>query len=250
MQYFDMHSHILPSFDDGARSVDDSLELLDCLKKQDVSNICFTPHFYTNEMSVEDFIEKRRIAYENFLPYKPVNMNIVLGVEVYVTKFLFGSDDLSGLTYGKSRYILTEFSYSSSFSNRTLQQLNMLMENHRLIPVLPHVERYDTLINDTEALQELRDMGVVIQTNIGNYTKKSSIFKRRKLLKLIGEGMIDILGSDAHSLAHNTPEVYTQAVGMIADKCGQRTVRKMMQNAEKIFTAALGEPLGEEYTEE
>lgn len=244
-----MHSHILPSFDDGAKTVDDSLELLDCLKKQDVSNVCFTPHFYTNEMSVEDFLEKRMVAYENFLPYKPVNMNIVLGAEVYVTKFLFNCDDLSGLTYGKSRYILTEFSYSSSFSNRTLQQLNMLIENHRLIPVLPHVERYETLMSDSEALQELRDMGVIIQTNIGNYTKKSSIFKRRKLLKLIGEGMIDILGSDAHSLVHNTPEVYTQAVGMIADKCGQRTIRKMMQNAEKIFTAALGKPLGEEYTE-
>lgn len=249
MQYFDMHSHILPSFDDGARTVDDSLGLLDCLKKQGVSNVCFTPHFYTNEMSVENFLEKRRIAYENFLPYKPVNMNIVLGAEVYVSKFLFNSDDLSGLTYGKSRYILTEFSYSSSFSNRTLQQLNMLIENHRLIPVIPHVERYDVLISDTEALQELRDMGVVIQTNIGNYTKKSSIFKRRKLLKLINEGMIDILGSDAHSMTHNTPEVYAQTVEMIADKCGQRTVRKMMQNAEKIFTAALGEPICEEYSE-
>ncbi len=249
MQYFDMHSHILPSFDDGARTVDDSLGLLDCLKKQGVSNVCFTPHFYTNEMSVENFLEKRRIAYENFLPYKPVNMNIVLGAEVYVSKFLFNSDDLSGLTYGKSRYILTEFSYSSSFSDRTLQQLNMLIENHRLIPVLPHVERYDVLISDTEALQELRDMGVVIQTNIGNYTKKSSIFKRRKLLKLINEGMIDILGSDAHSMTHNTPEVYAQAVEMIADKCGQRTVRKMMQNAEIIFTAALGEPICEEYSE-
>lgn len=250
MQYFDMHSHILPNFDDGARTIDESLGLLDCLKKQGVSNVCFTPHFYTNEMSVEDFLEKRRVAYENFLPYKPVNMNIVLGAEVYVTKFLFNCDDLSGLTYGKSRYILTEFSYSSSFSNRTLQQLNMLIENHRLIPVLPHVERYEMLMSDSEALQELRDMGVIIQTNIGNYTKKTSIFKRRKLLKLIGEGMIDILGSDAHSLAHNTPEVYTQAVGMIADKCGQRTIRKMMQNAEKIFTAALGKPLGEKYTEE
>lgn len=249
MQYFDMHSHILPSFDDGARTVDDSIGLLECLKKQGVSNVCFTPHFYTNEMSVENFLEKRRIAYENFLPYKPVNMNIVLGAEVYVSKYLFNSDDLSGLTYGKSRYILTEFSYSSSFSNRTLQQLNMLIENHRLIPVLPHVERYDILISDTEVLQELRDMGVVIQTNIGNYTKKSSIFKRRKLLKLIGEGMIDILGTDAHSMTHNTPEGYAQAVEMIADKCGQRTVRKMMQNAEKIFTAALGEPSGEEYSE-
>lgn len=246
MQYFDMHSHILPDFDDGARTVKDSLALLNCLKKQNVSNVCFTPHFYTNEMSVEDFIKKRQIAYEEFLPNKPDGMNIVLGAEVYVTKFLFNNDDLSGITYGKSRYILTEFSYSSSFSNKTLQQLSMLIENHRLIPVIPHVERYEVLVSDKGTLQELRDMGVVIQTNISNYTKKSSIFKRRKLLKLIGEGMIDILGSDAHSMTHNTPEVYSQAVDMISDKCGVITVRKMMKKSEEIFNSSLGEYLSEE----
>ena len=49
MQLFDMHSHILPGIDDGAKTVEDSLELLSCLKNQGVTNICLTPHFYTNE---------------------------------------------------------------------------------------------------------------------------------------------------------------------------------------------------------
>ncbi len=38
-----MHSHILPAFDDGAKTVDDSLELIDHLRKQGVKNICLTP---------------------------------------------------------------------------------------------------------------------------------------------------------------------------------------------------------------
>lgn len=240
MQYFDMHSHLLPKFDDGAKSVDDSLKLLKCLKKQGVKNVCFTPHFYTNEMSAENFIEKRRIAYEEFLPYKPEDMNIVLGAEVFVTKFLFGNDDLSGITYGKSNYILTEFAYASSFAGKTLSQLESLIENYGLIPVLPHVERYETLMNDTYALQELRDMGVLIQTNAISCIKNKSIFKRRKLLKLIGEGLVDILGTDAHSMTHNSPAAYSQAVELITDKCGRRVIRKMMQNSEKIFCKALG----------
>lgn len=241
MQYYDMHSHILPGFDDGAKSVDESLVLLDCLKKQNVTNVCFTPHFYTNEMSIESFIDNRRAAYENFLPHKPENMNIVLGAEVYVTKFLFNNDDLSGITYGKSRYILTEFSYSSSFSDRTLDMFARLIGNYGLIPVLPHVERYETLLCDIGALQELRDMGILIQTNVSNYAKKSSVFKRRKLLKLISNGMIDILGTDAHSMTHNTPEAYSQAIECIADKCGRMAVSRMMRKAEEIFTAAAGE---------
>lgn len=239
MQFYDMHSHILPDFDDGAQSVEESLTLIDCLKKQNVKNICLTPHFYTNEMSAEDFIEKRKAAYEAFLPYIPDDVNIVLGTEIFVTKFLFSNDDLSELTYGKSKYILTEFSYGSSFSEKTLQNFVMLKENHGLTPVLPHVERYETLINDMDALNDLRSIGVVIQTNACTYTQKMSFFKRRKLFKLISEGMIDILGSDAHSMTHNTPEAYSQAIEIITEKCGREAVKRMMNNAEEIFNSAI-----------
>lgn len=241
MQYYDMHSHILPDFDDGAETVDESLELIGCLERQDVTNICFTPHFYTNEMSVEDFVSKRRIAYEKFLNHKPQNINIVLGAEVFVTKFLFSNDNLSQITYGKSKYILTEFSYSSQFSEKSLNQMLMLIENYNLIPVIPHVERYSTLMSDISVLRELRDMGVLIQTNAASYGKKSPIFKRKKLLKLIDKGMIDVLGTDAHSMTHNSPEHYSQAVACIADKCGKNAVRNMMLNAEKIFNSAISE---------
>lgn len=65
MQLFDMHSHILPGIDDGAETVEDSLELLSCLEKQGVTNVCLTPHFYTNEISLEDFIAERAEKFEN-----------------------------------------------------------------------------------------------------------------------------------------------------------------------------------------
>lgn len=239
MQFYDMHSHILPEFDDGAKSVDEALGLLDCLKKQNVTNVCLTPHFYTNEMSVEDFVTNRREAFEKFRPYLPKDMNIVLGTEVYVTKYLFGNDDLSGITYGNSNYILTEYAYNSHFSENTMDFFHKLIQNHGLIPVMPHVERYETLMDNPEIILELKDMGVVIQTNISNYAKKAPIFKKRKLLKLINEGLIDIIGSDAHSMTHNTPEVYSQAIDCISAKCGTNTVERMMQNAEKIFNSAL-----------
>ena len=151
MQLYDMHSHILPAFDDGAKTVEDSLALIDCLKKQGVRNICLTPHFYTHEMGVEDFLFSRQEAFERFKPYIPDDVNIVLGAEVYVTHYLFNSNDLSGLTYGKSKYILTEFAYSSTFNDRTMQFLDILMRNHGLRPVIPHVERYEYLI-DTKYL--------------------------------------------------------------------------------------------------
>lgn len=236
-----MHSHILPAFDDGAKTVDDSLALIDCLKKQGVDHICLTPHYYTNERSLEDFIEKRQIAFEKFRPYIPEDVKIVLGTEVYVTDYLFNNNNLKGITYGKSRYVLTEYPYESKFGEKTMQKFYALIQNHRLIPVMPHVERYRYLIDNPDVIEELQDLGVIIQTNISNYSDKAPFFKKRKLMKLIEGGYIDIIGSDAHSFTHNTPEIYSQAIKNISEKCGRQSVNKMMDTAAMIFGAATGE---------
>ena len=239
MRLYDMHSHILPGFDDGAQNIAESLSLLECLNAQEVNNVCLTPHFYTNEMSAIDFVEKRNEAFRKFLPYIPQGLNVVLGAEVFVTKYLFTNRDFSKLTYGKSNFILTEFAYSSTFSERTFKYFRKLIEEHGLTPVIPHVERYDALIEDASKIVELKKLGILIQTNIANYAKKSPYFRRRKLLNLINEGYIDILGSDAHSFEHNTPEVFSQAVDCIIDKCDVQRLRSMMDKAEYVFERAL-----------
>ncbi len=239
MRLYDMHSHILPEFDDGAQNIAESLSLLECLSAQGVDNVCLTPHFYTNEMSAVDFIERRRAAFERFVPYIPQGMNIVLGAEVFVTKYLFTNNDFSKLTYGKSNFMLTEFAYNTSFSERSVKYFRKLIDDHGLIPVIPHVERYDALIDNPSKIIELKKLGILIQTNIANYAKKSPYFRRRKLLNLINEGYIDILGSDAHSFTHNTPDVFSEAIDCLTDKCGVQKLRTMMDKAEYIFERAL-----------
>lgn len=241
MHLYDMHTHILPEFDDGAKSAGEAITLIDVLKRQGVSNICLTPHFYTNEMSLDDFVENRRLAFEKFKMHIPEDVNVVLGTEVYVTKYLFSNKDLSSITYGKSRYILTEFPYASTFGDGTMNSIIRIKENYGLIPVIPHVERYPELIGNPSKIEELQSMGIMIQTNVSNYVKNAPMFRRRKLLKLISKGFIDIIGTDTHSLSHNTPAIYNEAIDLIEEKCGKYAVTRMMNNAGKIFSAAQGE---------
>lgn len=235
-----MHSHILPDFDDGAKTVEDSLKLIDHLRRQGVRNICLTPHFYSNELSYDDYLEKREIAYQKFLPHIPPDIRVVLGCELFVTPYIFNNSDLSGITYGKSSYLLTEFPYETRFREKTMQQFYKLTQNYGLIPVIPHVERYPNLLNDPELIFDLKDLGAIIQTNISNYTAKAPYFKKRKLLKLIDRGLIDIIGSDAHSMSHNPPDVYREAIQTISQKCGEQTVVRLMENARNIFSKAQG----------
>ena len=239
MGFYDVHSHILPNFDDGAQTVEESLQLIDELRKQKVTNLSLTPHFYTNELSLEDFLEKRQAAFEKFKPYIPADINVVLGCEVYVTDYMFNNSDLSALAYGNSRYILTEFPYGTKFGDRTMQKFYMLLQNYKLIPVMPHVERYPNLMDSPSKIRELRELGVLIQTNISNYTKDASFLRKRKLLKYISKGMIDLLGSDTHSMTHNPPNVFTEAMRTISQKCGTEQMGRMMNNARDLFNKAL-----------
>ena len=240
MQLYDMHSHILPKFDDGARSVEVALELIEALKAQGITNICLTPHFYSNHMSAEDYVAKRDAAFESFRRYIPEDVNVVLGSEVFVTEYLFHNDNLSGVTYGRSNYILTEFAYDCKFTERIMQRFNMLCNNYRLIPVFPHVERYSYLMDHPDVIAELQDMGVIIQTNVSNYTPSAPFFRKRKLLKLISNGYIDILGSDTHSMTHNPPGDFKIAMDTISAKCGRSELNRLMRNAKRIFEEAAG----------
>lgn len=242
MEFYDMHSHILPDFDDGAKDVETALELIDILRNQGVRNICLTPHFYTDEISYDKYLEERQIAFEKFKPFIPPDVNIVLGSEVYITDYLFNNNDLSGITYGNSRYILTEFPYKITLTEQELKQFYMLTQNYGLHPVIPHVERYDYLISHPETIEQLQEIGVMIQTNISRYANNVPAFKRRKLLKFISKGLIDIIGSDSHSLTHSPPSVYNEAIENITKKCGEHAVERMMKKSAMIFRKALGEP--------
>ena len=57
----DLHCHILPGMDDGAKDMDTAISLLEMLKKQDVTDVIATPHFYPESDNAEEFIEKTTV---------------------------------------------------------------------------------------------------------------------------------------------------------------------------------------------
>ncbi len=232
MNLYDMHSHILPAIDDGSKNLDISLELINMHLKQGVNNICLTPHFYSNEESIEDFTERRTKSFEILKPHLPEDVNICLGAEVYVSNFIFNNHDLSQLCYGNSKYMLTEFAYQSKFTGKSMDILVKLKENYGITPVIPHIERYENLFYNDNMLEELTYMGVVIQTNVYSF---NSFLKKRRLCKLINNGLVHILGTDAHSLIKGNPLEYKQACNIILEKCGRPRFNKIQATSADIF---------------
>ena len=233
---YDLHTHILPSTDDGPETAEASSDLIEALCSKGVENICFTPHFYTHKESMEDFLARRDEGLKALPAEALQEVNIKLGAEVYVTKYLFSEErDFRPLCIEGTDYMLTEFPYTSQFSSDTLRMISRIMD-FAIIPVLPHVERYPYLLKNTDKLRELIDMGVVIQSNYVSYTESGV---KRKLLKLLSKGYIHILSSDVHSSDRNSPDMSEAGFDFINKKCSAEIIEYLAENNEKVFNGKL-----------
>ena len=109
----DLHCHILPNIDDGAKDVSISLRLLEKEYADGVRNIAFTSHFNSEWTTPDAFLQKRAAAYETLtaaLPTGPEAMQFrfKLGCEVYFSPKLCELD-AKALCIGDTSYMLVEF---------------------------------------------------------------------------------------------------------------------------------------------
>lgn len=213
---FDMHTHILHGVDDGAKTVEESLTIINRLRRAGVTDICLTPHYYTHKESLCDFVKRRDNAFAELKCYVSDDVKLHLGAEVFVTKYLFSNEeDLKAVCYKGTNYMLTEFPYSSTFTGESMVLINKLMNNYGIIPVIAHVERYPYLLKHQNVLEELIESGVIVQSNACSFLSLST---RIKLAKMLRKGYIHIIGSDAHSINRNSPDAYNFLNDFISKK--------------------------------
>ena len=89
----DIHTHILPGIDDGAKDEKVSEEMLSALYAQGVRRVVFTPHYYGNHRSPQDFLKLRSEAYEKIKGVVPAGMQTALGAEVHFSETVAANAD-------------------------------------------------------------------------------------------------------------------------------------------------------------
>ena len=228
------HCHILPEIDDGASSLEMSLEMVERLKGQGAEKIIVTPHYYSDSISLADFVKKRNAAYERLcraLP--PDSPQIIPAAEVYISKYLFGNDDLSEICAGSTKYAFIEHPFSEDFSDRALERLSSLIIDYGITPVLVHIERYRSLMDDTDTLDELIDLGCLTQVNISSFADAHRSI-RKKLFKYLESGRISFIGSDCHNTSTRPPD-YQGGAKEIVKKLGEEKLIELTENANRIF---------------
>lgn len=201
----DFHTHILPQIDDGASSVEESVEMIGLLQSQGVDTIVSTSHYYIQDETIDEFIARRNSAYNKLTTYAKQNNidlpRIILGAEVLFSPILCDID-CKPLCIGDTPYILLEMPYAK-FSSAHFKALENFINVSGLQCILAHVERYYRF-NDDKTVEKLASHDVLCQINAGSVIDKKS---RKKTIKLIKNGFAHILGSDSHNMSTRKPNI-------------------------------------------
>ena len=194
----DIHSHLIPSIDDGSKSMDNSIELILALKELGYKKLITTPHTSDMFPNTTEIILKGYQALMKELNKREIDINIDVASEYYADEHfekLLEKNDI--LTFGDKNYLLFELSYFTP--PHDLEDLIYEITRRGYTPVLAHPERYFYLY---DRYIEIKDMGVLFQVNINSTSKFYNKDIQKVSENLINNSMVDFLGSDTHHITH------------------------------------------------
>jgi protein-tyrosine phosphatase len=197
----DMHSHLIPGIDDGAKTLDDSLILIQGLQELGFSKIITTPHIYNEYYpNTKEIIGEGLNSVKTALEEANISMPIEASAEYFMDDHfedLIGRNDIRPL---KSKYVLVEMSFFGAPPK--LEEYIFKIQLKGYIPILAHPERYLFFHNDYGRFNEIRESGVLLQINaaspLGYYGKPV----RQIAQKLLKDKLVDLIGTDMHHIGH------------------------------------------------
>lgn len=195
----DMHSHLIPGIDDGAKTLEESIALIKRLRDFGLKKIITTPHimseYYRN---TPEIIESGLEIVRAELAKQGIDIEIKAAAEYYLDEsFLDKIRNGKRLLTIHENEVLVETGFISK--PLMLKEIFFDMEMQGYKPVLAHPERYQYLLMDKTLLQELLDRDVFFQVNLlsftGFYSKQVKVFAEM----LLEKGKIRYLGTDCHN---------------------------------------------------
>lgn len=197
----DMHSHLIPGIDDGSKSNEQSLEMIQRMQDLGFEKIITTPHImsggYDNTTEIiQDGTEKLK----KYLNSQSLDIALECSSEYYLDghfEDLIKAKDL--MPFGKN-YILFELSYMFRPTNMENVIFELSLDGYR--PILAHPERYNFLADKTlKEYKKIKEKGALLQLNLFSLVGAYGPSAKAIAQDLIKEGMIDFVGSDLHNPA-------------------------------------------------
>lgn len=197
----DIHTHILPGIDDGARNMQDALMMAEMAVESGVHTIVATPHcnipgYYDNYFS--PFLYEQLLRFRKRLDREGIPLRVFSGMEIFTTE-----DVLEKIEEGRmipmnhSRYYLMEFPFDIMPEDME-ERLLRVLETKR-VPVIAHPERYYCIQDMPQQLYRLLMKGCITQCNKGSFFGMFGRTAQKTAELFMDYGFVHMVASDAHS---------------------------------------------------
>ncbi|MEE1320231.1 MAG: CpsB/CapC family capsule biosynthesis tyrosine phosphatase [Acutalibacteraceae bacterium] len=233
----DLHSHILFGVDDGAETIEESVEMLKMAAQQGVRKVFCTSHHWQAELTDYD---KNFALLEERVKSEGMDIKLYKGAEILCENDSYLPETLRDIKSGAAKslnntdYVLIEMSPFMTAWEIFECADNVFEQTGKKI-VLAHIERYSVLNGEDEVLKHLKELGCMFQINSYSLMKEKNERIRTFARKLLSEGLVDFIGSDAHRIDHRPPELLS-GVEYIYGNCDKDYADAVcFSNAERLI---------------
>ena len=215
----DLHTHILPGMDDGAKNVEQSLQMLRAEQEQGVNTVLLTPHFYRISEDVGSFLERRQQSWQVLQSALPEeHPQLLLGAEVAWYQTILREKRLHELCLEGTNCILLELPYAP-WPSMVIDHLYEFSAVTGLTPILAHIDRYLPL-QKKAVIEQLLSIGLPMQMNAQALLHP---LRRGRASRMLKHGKW-YLGSDCHDMDGRKP-----CLGAAADYLKKRLPDDQLQ---------------------
>lgn len=195
----DLHTHILPGLDDGARTLDEAVDMARTFVGEGVTAVAATPHVRDDYPTPAQVMLQAVTTLQRVLDEEKIPLVLLPGAEVAVDWVAKLDDtELRRLTLAASgRYLLVETPYRG-WSATVVEQLRRLLLVG-LTPVLAHPERNAVVQRRPSLLAPLVEGGMLVQVTAASLDGRLGKAAHVTGHRLVADGLAHVVASDAHA---------------------------------------------------
>jgi tyrosine-protein phosphatase YwqE len=197
----DIHSHFIVGIDDGAQTLEQSMELLQHMSRLGYKKVITTPHIMsdTYRNGAHNILPGLEII-RNEAKNQGIDIQIEAAAEYYLDADLEEKIDKKEILTFSGNKVLFEMPFIGEPQNLANVVFKFQLGGYQ--PVLAHAERYGFWHGEFQKIKDIREKGVLIQVNISSFTGNYGPQVKKVAEKLVDEKLIDLLGSDCHHMGH------------------------------------------------
>lgn len=226
----DVHSHILPGVDDGAKTWEIAEQMCRMALADGTTHMVATPH--SNDEYAYDRVALQQKLDE--LQRRVPEIELSLGCDMHLSfdNIELAMREPARFAIGNTRYLLVEFSdYNVP---PTIINVLLDLQSAGLVPIITHPERNPVLQRHPEYVQQFAENGCLIQVTANSITGFWGSGPKRYSESLLKKGLVHLIASDAHETKRRTP-ILSAAREMAAKIVGSERARSMVEDVPRAI---------------